>query len=300
MIELNNLKSNSVIVIAGPTASGKSGMALDVALNYNGVVINADSMQVYEGTPIISAVPSAEDKARVEHRLYEIYPPSFHGTVVEWLESAVAEIQSIWREDRLPIVVGGTGLYIDNLINGTTPIPVVSIDIRQKVQADFVQFGVVEMHRRLADIDAEAAAKLNPNDTTRVRRAWEIFLQTGKTLSAWYKVPMVKKLPEAEFKVIKIIPTAEELDERCYFRFDKMIDAGALEEVRSLASLNLDKNLPAMKMLGVPELLAFIEGKVCLSEAVEQAKLHTRQYAKRQRTWFRHKLRAETVLDHCY
>lgn len=300
MIELNNIKSNSVIVIAGPTASGKSGLALALAEKYNGVVINADSMQVYQGTPIISAVPDAADNARAEHRLYEIFPPSYNGTVVEWLELATVEIREVWQEGKLPIVVGGTGMYIDNLINGTTPIPEVSPDIRQKVKAEMENLGTVEMHRRLSVFDAEAAAKLSENDSTRVRRAWEIYLETGKTMSEWFKVPMVKKLPEADFKIIKIIPAAEELDKRCYLRFDLMMKAGALEEVKTLAALNLDRNLPAMKMLGVPELLDYLEGKSSLEEAAELAKLHTRQYAKRQRTWFKNKLNADIVVEHCF
>ena len=300
MTELTNLKTNSVIVIAGPTASGKSGLALALAEKYNGVIINADSMQVYQGTPIISAVPDAADKARAEHRLYEVFPPSHNGTVVEWLELATGEICKVWQEGKLPIVAGGTGMYIDNLINGTTPIPEVSPGIRQKVKAEMETLGAAEMHRRLSVFDAETAIKLSENDSTRVRRAWEVYLETGKKMSEWFKVPMVKKLSEADFKIIKIIPAAEELDKRCYLRFDLMMKAGALEEVKSLAALKLDRNLPAMKMLGVPELLDYLEGKSSLEEAVELAKLHTRQYAKRQRTWFKNKLDADIVLEHCY
>ena len=228
MIELHDLKPNSVVVVAGPTASGKSALALDIALKYNGVIINADSMQVYQGTPIISAVPDIEERQKVNHYLYEIFPPNYNGTVVEWLNLAVVEIKKTWSENKLPIVVGGTGLYIDNLINGTTPIPEVSRKIRIQVKSDMEQKGVKEMYRLLSVIDAKTASKISDNDTTRVRRAWEIYLETGKTMSEWFKIPMLQKIPEADFLVVKIIPTAQELDERCmqkwkrYFNFVRM------------------------------------------------------------------------------
>lgn len=287
-------KPNSVIIVAGPTASGKSGLALDLAIKYGGEIVNADSMQVYQGTPIISAVPTKEEQQKIPHHLYEIYDPSVNGTVVDWLERAVAKIREIWARGKLPIVVGGTGLYIDNLINGTTPIPEPSAEVREKVR----QMG--DLYAWLQENDAQAAQMLNANDSTRVRRAVEILLQTEKSVVEWYQEPMLKKLPEADFFVIKIIPTAAELDERCYRRFDLMMGAGALEEVKNLATLGLPRNFPAMKMLGVPELLDYLEHKSSLSEAVNLAKLHTRQYAKRQRTWFRNKLNADVTLELCY
>ena len=294
MIELKNIKNNSVVVVAGPTASGKSALAIDLALRYNGEIVNADSMQVYAGTPIISAAPTDEEKKLVPHHLYEIYHPSQKGTVVDWLRLAVKTIKEIWARNKVPFVVGGTGMYIDNLINGTTPIPEPSSAVRRQVK------NMTDVYAWLAENDKDAAEMLNSADTSRVRRAAEVFLQTGKSIADWYKEPMVKYLPEAEFRVIKIIPTAEELDERCYVRFDKMIKAGAIEEANHLNSLNLSCDLPAMKMLGVPELIGFVRGESDLEEAIALAKLHTRQYAKRQRTWFRNKLEAEIILDKCF
>lgn len=291
MIDITDLKPNSVLIVAGPTASGKSALALDLAQKYNGEIVNADSMQIYAGTPIISAAPSAEEKALVPHHLYEIYPPATNGTVVDWLKLAVATIREIWARGRLPVVVGGTGMYIDNLINGTTPIPEPQPEVRCRVAA------MSDVYGWLVANDSAAADMLNPRDTTRVRRAAEIFLQTGKSIAEWYREPMVKHLPEAEFRVVKLIPEVKELDERCYLRFDKMMAAGALDEVRQLLALNLPGNLPAMKMLGVPELAAYLRGETNLETAVSLAKLHTRQYAKRQRTWFRHKLIAEIELQ---
>ena len=287
MVEIEKLKTNSVIIIGGPTASGKSDLAIDLALRYNGEIVNADSIQIYEGTPIISAAPTEEDKAKVPHHLFEIYHPSKNGTVVDWLNLAVIKIREIWKRGKIPVVVGGTGMYIDNLINGTTPIPEIDKDIRSEVVK------ISDLYNWLLENDELGAKMLNPNDTTRVKRAAEIFLGTGKSIAEWYNEPMIQQLPEANFRVIKIIPQTEELDKRCYLRFDKMIKLGALDEVRWLDSLGLSENLPAMKMLGVPDLRKFLHNECSLAEAVELAKLHTRQYAKRQRTWFRNKLKAE-------
>jgi len=289
-----------VAVIAGPTASGKSGLALDLAEAFNGVVINADSMQVYQDMPILSAVPSMSDKLRVPHKLYEIYSAKVRGSVVDWLEMAAKEIRKAWRVGQLPVVVGGTGLYIDNLINGTTPVPETSEQTRRTVEKMLQECGVQELHGRLSVYDPETASRLSPNDTTRVRRAYEVWLETGVPLSVWHKKPMIKKLPEARFTVIKIIPPRQELDERCSRRWDRMVAAGALKEAAGLKARKLDGSLPAMKAIGVQELSAYLDGKCSLEEASALAKLHTRQYAKRQMTWFRHKLAADIVLDACY
>ncbi len=300
MIELPELNACSVVVIGGPTASGKSGLAIDIAKAYNGEVINADSMQVYQGLPILSAVPSLEERQGIPHHLYEIYEPSVNGTVVDWLDLAVVKIHEIWERGKLPVVVGGTGMYLDNLVNGTTPIPEPDEKIRQQILSLQRQLGTEEFYDRLRQIDAAGAAMLNPNDTTRVRRAYEIFEQTGMSIAEWYQKPMVKKLPEADFVTIKLVPPAEVLDERCYRRFDMMVEAGAVDEVRRLLQFKLDEKLPAMKMLGVPELADFVHGKCSLDKSVEVAKLHTRQYAKRQRTWFRNKFEANIFLDEIY
>lgn len=289
-----------VIVIAGPTASGKSRLAVDVARICNGVVINADSMQLYPDTPVLSAIPSPSEQDGIEHRLYGVFPSSKNGTVVEWLILAAEEIRQVWENGKTPIVCGGTGFYIDNLINGTTPIPEVDAEIRQKVAEAASAEGIPALHARLAALDSETAARLSPNDSTRVRRALEVFYQTGTPLSVWHRQPMVQKLPEAEFVTVKLLPPMSELDERCSLRFEQMMAAGALDEVQRLKAMNLPASLPAMKALGVPELFDFLNGKMSLEQAVNQAKLHTRQYAKRQRTWFKNRLRADIVAESCY
>lgn len=289
-----------VIIIAGPTASGKSQLAIDLALKLNGVILNADSMQIYQGTPILSAVPSIEDKQTVEHRLYELFPNDFNNSVANWLELVVSEIKKVWQENKLPIVVGGTGLYLDNLINGTSPIPETSQKAHQQTMVLLSEIGVNALHKRLEEFDEITAQKLSPNDTTRVRRAYEVWLDTKIPLSVWHQKPMIKKLPEAEFFVIRILPTQKELDERCYHRFDIMMKRGALEEIKELSLQKLGKTSPSMKALGVPELMSYIEGKTSLEEAVSLAKLHTRQYAKRQLTWFKSKLKSDFDICRCY
>ena len=297
---MDKQQKNRVIVIAGPTASGKSRLAIDVAKAVNGIVINADSQQVYNCTPLLSACPDERDKRTVPHRLYEIWGIEKSSSVVEWLNLAVEEIRKAWTEGKTPVVVGGTGLYIDNLINGTTPIPETKPEVRAKVLEMLENDGVRALYARLAEVDREAAARLNRNDTTRVRRAYEVWLDTGKTLSEWHKLPMKKLLPEAVFEVVKILPQQEELDERCFCRFDMMMEAGAMQEAEKIYEKKYNDRLPAMRALGLPELLDYLKGRWSKKEAVEQAKLHSRQYAKRQRTWFANKLEAQVVLDHCY
>lgn len=291
---------NRVLIIAGPTASGKSRLAVDAARHYGGVVINADSQQVYKHIPILSACPSDDERKLVPHRLYEIYEPFEAGSVVGWLELAVAEIKKAWAQKLLPVVVGGTGLYIDNLLNGTTPIPETPRDVRSEVAALLTAKGVNALHAELGKIDQESAARLNLNDTTRVRRAYEVFKATGKPLSWWHKLPMVRRLPEAAFCVIRLLPPQTELDERCARRFDQMMKTGALAEAEYMRGLNLSSRLPAMRALGLPELLDYLSGKCRLDEAVRLAKLHSRQYAKRQRTWFGNKLQSDMTLNECY
>lgn len=294
------MSTYSVSIIAGPTASGKSALAIDIAKEINGVIVNADSMQIYRHMPILSAVPSEEEKSGISHRLYEIFEPSKNGSVIDWLNLAVGEIKHIWAEGKTPVLVGGTGLYIDNLINGTTPIPETNMATRNQVRMLCAEVGSQKIHELLKNCDAETAERLSPNDTTRVCRAYEVWLDSGKKLSDWHKMPMLKKLPEAQFKVTKILPSQAELDERCFLRFEKMVEQGALEEAKFLHLQNLDRKLPAMRALGLPELLDFIDGKTNFEEAVNLAKLHTRQYAKRQRTWFANKLNADITLNECY
>ena len=289
-----------VVVVGGPTASGKSALALDIAVECNGVVINADSMQIYKDMPILSACPTAEDKAKVPHKLYEIYDASYNGTVVDWLDKAAVEIRNCWDEGKLPVVVGGTGMYLDYLIRGTNPVPEADPAVREEVRALGRSIGVRNIYQKLKEVDPKTAERIAPGDTTRVMRAYEVFLQTGTPLSVWHATPMIKKLPEAHFLKIKICPDKSELEVKCFQRFEVMVQKGALAEAVRLAERDLPPNLPAMKAIGVRELIAFSKGEISLEEAIELGKIKTRQYAKRQKTWFTHRFFADICLNECY
>lgn len=290
----------STIVIGGPTASGKSGLAIDLALKMNGEIINADSMQVYGDTPVLSAVPDEKEKAGIPHHLFEIYDSSVHGNVVDWLDLCVNKIKEVWQRGKLPIVVGGTGLYLNNLLYGTTPIPPTDQEVRKKVHDEFAANSLEYMYEKLQKIDVKTANKISKNDKTRILRALEVYESTGTKLSDWYEMPMIKKIPEAQFFTVAILPDIAELDKRCALRFEQMLTKGALEEVKKLQKKGLSHNLPAMKALGVPELSDYLKRKTSLSEAISLAKLHTRQYAKRQLTWFRNQMKADFVITECY
>ena len=203
------MKQNPVLIIAGPTASGKSALAIAVAQALNGVILNCDSMQIYKGIPIIVATPNAAEKQMAEHRLFELYEVEKRGNVVEWLDLCVAEIRRLWTENRLPVVVGGTGMYIDALLSGVTPIPEVNSEVRQNLHNRLQQEGLFKLYLELQQKDAEIALKLNQNDKTRIVRALEIIATTGRKVSEWYRLPLVKKLPEANFTVVKIVPKIE-------------------------------------------------------------------------------------------
>lgn len=294
------MSNHKVIVVAGPTASGKSALAIDIALACNGEIINADSMQVYKDMPIITACPTADDMAKVPHHLYQIFDVAYNGTVVEWLNLAVEQIRLCWQKNKVPVVVGGTGMYIGNLMYGTTTVPENLPETKENMRALCKQIGLENIHKKLSEVDPQSALRIHAGDTSRVLRAYGIFLQTGITLSEWQAKPMIKKLPEADFVSIKLVPPREELDERCFMRFDQMMQHGALLEVENLAKRHLPDTLPAMKALGVPELMMFLRGTCSLEESVALGKLHTRQYAKRQKTWFANKLDADICWHECY
>lgn len=290
-VSIDELKPNSVIVVAGPTASGKSALAIDLALKYNGVIINADASQLYWDIPIISAAPDENDKAKVEHLLYGILEADEKNSVSDWIKLAIAAIRKVWAEGKLPIVTGGTGFYLESLINGISPIPETKPAVKQKVAKMFDDLGLCGVFEYLQKVDPEGAKKVNQNDTTRVRRALEIYEDTGVSIAKWFEMPMVKPLPEAEFTVVVMLKDLDELEKNCSQRFDNMIEKGALVEIENLQKKNISLKMPVMKAIGVPELMDYIEGKTSKEEAVNLAKLHTRQYAKRQLTWFRNRFR---------
>lgn len=289
-----------IIVIAGPTASGKSGLALALAEKLNGVVINADSMQVYKDIPILAAAPSTEDQARVPHRLYGIYDAAVRGNVVDWLALCRNEIASARQKNKTPVVVGGTGFYLEALISGATPIPETPPAIRQEVADIFQNEGLEELYAYLQQHDTETAARLNPHDTTRICRAVEIIKHTGLPLSYWHRQPLNNIYTAKDFACIRIKPPRDILCEYIDKRFDAMLAAGAVAETRTLIARGLSDSLPAMRALGVQELKTYLENRCTLEEAAELAKCHSRQYAKRQTTWFNRRFAADYTLPEIF
>lgn len=294
------MQKNKIVIIAGTTASGKSALSLDIAKEFDSVIINADSMQIYKDTPILSACPSPEDKKVAPHFLYEIYDAEYESSIADWLKLATTEIQNAWRNKKLPILVGGTGMYINAIINGMSKIPNTPDEIKEKVSTLIKKVGINEVYKILSEKAPIAKEKLSENDTTRVRRAYEVLLDTGKSIFTWQEEGNVKPLPEAEFIVIKIIPSVEETNERCYQRFDLMIEQGAIEEAIRLHKKNLNPDSPAMKAIGVKEFIQYINQEISLDEAIELSKIHTRQYAKKQRTWFNNQINADITIKTLY
>ena len=275
------------ILIAGPTASGKSSLALSLAERYGGVVINADSMQVYWQLRILTARPPAEDEARAPHALYGHVSASEPYSVGRWLEDVRTAISNARKQHLRPIVVGGTGLYFKALLEGLSAIPPVPADIRAYWRAEAAALDAPALHSLLAERDPEMAVRLRPNDTQRVTRALEVLAATGRSLADWQRQPGVPVLRPEDTERLLVLPERTDLHARCDQRFDAMMAAGAEAEVKSLMALGLDPALPAMGALGVAPLAAMLAGLLTRDEAVAQAKTETRQYAKRQLTWIK-------------
>ena len=275
------------ILIAGPTASGKSALALRVAEAIGGVVINADAMQVYREIPILSARPSAGDERRVPHRLYgHVAAAEAYSTGRYIADVTVALVEA--REHALrPVIVGGTGLYFKALLEGLSPVPPIPDDVRSHWRSEAMRLGAPALHALLQARDAEMAARLSPSDTQRLTRALEVLEATGQSLACWQRQPGTPVIAGAETVRLVMRPERAELLARCDARFDLMMASGALAEVRRLTEAMLDPKLPALGALGVGPLAAHLSGEIGLAVAIERAKLDTRQYVKRQLTWLK-------------
>lgn len=280
------MPARNVIILCGPTASGKSALALKLARQADGVIINADSMQVYAGIPIVTAAPSAEDMAHAPHRLFGYMDPATPCSVAMWLEAARIAVYETWQEGKTPIIVGGTGMYIKALLNGIVAIPDISPFIRQEARA----LGREAAYTTLQRHDPETASRLKPGDTQRIVRAYEVWRETGKPLSYWQAQPPLLPLPDARFITCALDIPRDTLYQRCNQRLLAMLENGALEEINALLSRNLSSDLPAMRAVGVPELIRYIQGEWTIEYATEKAQQSTRNYAKRQLTWLRHQL----------
>jgi len=279
-----------VILIAGPTASGKSALALELAKKRGAAIVNADSMQVYRDLRIITARPTPDEEKRVPHRLYGHVDAAENYSVGRWFGEAAAALTQTISRGQPAIMVGGTGLYFSTLTRGIAAVPPIPAEIRREVRGRLDAEGVTALHAELRQRDPAAAARLKPGDRARITRALEVVLATGRSLMQWHEDNMPARVDLLGAVKIFLMPNRDELGLRIDARFDAMMAAGALEEVRALAVRNLDPNLPAMKAHGVPWLIRHLRGEVAMAEAVAQAKRDTRRYTKRQATWFRNQL----------
>jgi tRNA dimethylallyltransferase len=279
--------SIKAVLIAGPTASGKSGAGLELAARFGGTIINADSMQVYRELRLLTARPSEADEARVPHRLYGTVSAAHAYSVGRWLGDVGSAMAEAHKEGRLPILVGGTGLYFKALTEGLAPVPDIPAEIRSYWRERSEQLGRDALHAELAARDPAMAARLGPADPQRIVRALEVIDATGVSLAEWQGGNAAPLLGAGDALRLVIAPEREPLYATIDARFDRMIEDGALDEVRALLGLELDPGLPAMRAHGVRELAAYLSGALTREEAVAQAKTESRRYAKRQMTWAR-------------
>ena len=287
----------SVLIITGPTASGKSVLALAAALRFNGEVINADSMQVYEALPILTACPSPADEAQVPHHLYRVLSEADVCSAGRWLGMAVHKIQEIHNRGRLPIICGGTGLYLKVLRKGIAPAPDIPSNVLEKSTALYLELGANAFVEILAKFDPIIATKLNPFDRQRLVRAYSVFMATGRSLSEWHEDQTKAPPLHANFFTVHLLPDRALLYTKIESRFDSMIGRGGLEEVKALLKLNLAPSIPVMKALGVPEIISYLSGIIDLDAAINKSKQTTRNLAKRQMTWLRNQDKPNLVLN---
>ncbi len=277
----------AALIVAGPTASGKTALALGLAQRLRGTVINADSMQVYRELRVLTARPTAEEEAVVPHALYGVRPAAEAGTVAWWRGQALAAMEEARAAGRVPILCGGTGLYFLSLTEGLAEVPAVPAEARAEARRLLEAEGPAALHARLAALDPETAAALRPSDSQRLSRAYEVVTGTGRGLRAWQREGGATPAPW-RFASIMLDPPRPALRDAIRRRWQAMLRAGAVEEVRALGAQGLDPALPAMRAHGVPELLAHLAGRMSLDAASTRAILNTGQYTKRQATWFRH------------
>jgi tRNA dimethylallyltransferase len=278
------------VLIAGPTASGKSALALEFAEKTRAVIINADSMQVYRDLRIITARPTSAEEVRVAHKLYGHVDAAVNFSAGAWVADAATALAEARAHNQLPIFVGGSGLYFKALTRGLSAVPPIPPEIRESVRARLERDGVEALHAELARHDPQSAERLKPRDRTRIARALEVIEATGRSLSDWHREGLPPLLPPGTFSALFLAPDRDQLYARIGARFDTMIRDDAVAEVAALAARGLDPLLPAMKAHGVPALIRHLRGEITLEEAAIIGRADTRHYAKRQFTWFRHQL----------
>ncbi|MBL8629275.1 MAG: tRNA (adenosine(37)-N6)-dimethylallyltransferase MiaA [Rhodospirillaceae bacterium] len=285
-----------VIVVAGPTASGKSPLGLCLADALDGVVINADSIQCYRDLPLLTARPSAADELTAPHRLYGFLDPTEILSANAWAAKAADEIRTVVEAGQQPILVGGNGFYLRALMTGLSDIPAIPAGVRDATRELAADIGAVALHEKLAARDPATAQRLKPGDTQRIARAWEVLEATGQPLSYWQAQPNKRPI-DANYVSILVQPEREELYNACDLRFMMMLELGALNEVKDLMARNVPMKAPVMRALGAVDLAQVASGLMDLPTATERAQAATRQYAKRQTTWFRNQFRADYRIE---
>ena len=287
---------NKVIVVCGPTASGKTQFAHLLAKKNNGEIVNADSMQLYKSLPIITSSPSPKLRNELPYHLYNFLDINYECSVAKYAQLATEKIKEISTRRKLPILVGGSGMYINSLIKGFSYIPDIEPEVRKEVRSLQQSLSSNDFFELLKKSDSEIAKVLNAQDSQRVARAYEVFLQTGKSIS-YYQKSNTKLLEGFSFKAILLLPNRQFLYSMCNNRLEQMFKNGAVEEVKSLLNEKCNINALAMKSLGVKEIISYLENRISKDEAMELAKTRTRQYAKRQVTWFKNQLQEKDIME---
>lgn len=284
---------NKIIIISGPTASGKTSYSIALAQERNGIIINADSMQIYKGLPILSAQPTEAEKSNIEHLLFSHLEPENNCNIGLWLNLAKEKIDYCFSKGKTPIIVGGTGMYISKLIDGISQIPEVPQNIREKFNNLYEEIGYQKCYKKGLQIDKEYTEKLNPNDKQRLLRLLEIFEITGKSLKHFTDKGNIKLFPREAFFHININPPRDWLYKRCELRFKKLVEENVLDEIKNFMQNhakiinNLD-NYSISKTIGLVEGIKYLQGEISLEEFISKSIQITRNYAKRQYTWFKH------------
>jgi tRNA dimethylallyltransferase len=278
--------TKNVFVIAGPTAVGKSKFSINLAKKIDGIIINSDSMQVYKNLNILTARPANDEMYNIEHYLYGYVDGSKRYNVEKWCKDASKIIDQSFENNVTPILVGGSGLYINTLINGIIDIPSIPEEIKIESKKILTQFGEDFLINQIKNIDPDSLNEINLNDTVRLRRIWEVFETTGKKFSEWKLNTNKKFTKNYKFKIILFLPDREKNYEIVNSRFIKMINGGAIEEVKNLLVNNLDESLPVMRAHGVPEIKKYLENEITLQQCISKGQQVTRNYVKRQHTWW--------------
>lgn len=288
------MSNKDVIIICGPTASGKSRLAMNLASLYMGAIINADSMQIYEGLEVLTASPSNEDKKLIPHHLYNYLALENSFSVARYQKDAIETIIDVKSSGYLPIIVGGTGLYINSLINGINDIPEINSEIRFEAQKHLEKIGKEEFYSELIKIDPLVAGKILPTDKQRMIRAYEVIKQTGKSITYFQNQKTKSPLADYNISIIMLSPNRKFLYQSCNDRFLEIIKSGAMEEVEKLY---ITKKNVSINPLGFNEILSFFKGEISLEDAIILAQAKTRQYAKRQVTWFNNQIKEKSVIS---